>query len=216
MLGKDPPIHTKKLVKGIFTDYEQAADFLKQRLSSSRSKVRESVFDAELIDALTSDLDTEVLTFLRDGLKVKTEEGNEITDFDGFIPETQIWIEVTSTSKGVDEHFFDKLGRLMFCKNQPIILQTHEFDPEKLEPKPCERQVTLTSLRLFYVSLYPIRVKINDKQLSFKGFSFLDDSSPQKIRNFIASEQFLEKLYQRFCQIKSELTGFVKACGKET
>jgi len=209
MVGEEPPIHRKKLIRGFFKGYDQAAEFLRQRISSRRSRITKEAFDAELINAITYGLGFTVLTFEKDGLKIKTQDGKDLTDMDGYIPEKQVWIEVTSTSREVDRHFFDKLGRLMYCQNQTVLLETREFDSSMLEPQVSTEPVDMSELKLFYVSLYPVKVSWVES-IPFCGMSLLDSSKPDKIRAFIGSPNFEENLYERFSAVREMLSKFTK------
>lgn len=204
LVGHEPPIHRQKKIPQIIKDYSQMADLFAPR--KSKTKLKE-IFDSEFINALTYGLDLEVLTASKDGLKVKLNDF-EITDLDGFLPDKNIWIEITATTKP-EKHFFDKLGRLGVCREQEVVLETREFDPETGDYKTKETSVVMKKLKLFHVGLYPVELKF-ESPMSFRSWSLLDSKNDNKIRAFVVSNEFEKSIWERIQQIRKDLKHFVK------
>jgi len=206
LVGQEPPIHREKRIGQVVKDYSQMAELFTSR--KNKSKLKE-IFDSAFINALTYGLGLRVLTASKDGLKVKLD-GFEITDLDGFLPDKNVWIEITAHSNP-EKHFFDKLGRLGVCREQRVILETREFDPKRGEYKITETSMTFERLKLFYVGLYPIKVKF-ESSISFRSNFLLDSKDNNKIRTFIVSENFEELMWKRIQRIREDLKRFAENC----
>jgi len=204
LIGKEPPIHCAKKIPGIAKDYGQVADMI-----NSRSRKVGEELDHEFINALTYGMGIRVLTFLKDGLKIKMGS-EEITDLDGFIPDRNVWIEITS-SKRPKEHFLKKVGSLSLCREVEVTFVTSEFDPREGEYITKEEKRRLEGLKLFYVGLYPMEYEINRDSSWFRSCSLLDSKDAGKIRKLIVREDFEELCWARVSEIRSRLEEFLKA-----